>query len=87
MKIALVQQNYHIGNFELNTQKIIEGIGKAKAMGADLVMFTELCVCGYAPRDFLEFDDFIRQCSDWSRQPPGSTLFQEVSGREKTSDR
>ena len=62
MKIVLAQQNYHIGNFELNAQKIIHGIRKAKEEGADLVMFSELCVCGYPPRDFLEFDDFIKQC-------------------------
>ena len=61
MKIALAQQNYHIGNFEENTRKIIAGIHQAKAAGADLVIFTELCVCGYPPRDFLEFDDFIAQ--------------------------
>ena len=62
MKIALAQQNYHIGNFEDNTRKIIEGINKAKEQGADLVVFSELCVCGYAPGDFLEFPDFINKC-------------------------
>lgn len=62
MKIALAQQNYHIGNFEDNTRKIIEGIRWAKEQGADLVVFSELCVCGYAPRDFLEFEDFINKC-------------------------
>jgi len=62
MKIALAQQNYHIGNFELNTRKIIEATQLAKAQGADLVVFSELSVCGYPPRDFLEFDDFIRKC-------------------------
>lgn len=62
MKIFLAQQNYHIGNFEENAQKIIAGIEKAKRAGADLVMFSELCVCGYPPRDFLEFEDFINQC-------------------------
>ncbi|HEU4902253.1 MAG TPA: NAD+ synthase [Flavisolibacter sp.] len=62
MKIYLAQQNYHIGNFEANTQKIIDGINKAKAEGADLVLFSELCICGYPPRDFLEFHDFINQC-------------------------
>jgi NAD+ synthase (glutamine-hydrolysing) len=62
MKIALAQQNYHIGNFADNTSKIIEGIKWAKKEGADLVVFSELCVCGYAPRDFLEFDDFINKC-------------------------
>ena len=62
MKIALVQQNYHIGNFEDNIRKIIDGIQWAKEQGADLAMFSELCVCGYPPRDFLEFDDFINKC-------------------------
>lgn len=62
MKIFLAQQNYHIGNFEENAAKIIDGINKAKEAGADLVMFSELCICGYPPRDFLEFNDFIRQC-------------------------
>lgn len=62
MKIALAQQNYHIGNFEYNTQKILEGIAEAKKEGAELVVFSELCVCGYPPRDFLEFNDFIEKC-------------------------
>src|SRR5918912_1447470 len=62
MKIFLAQQNYHIGNFEDNTRKIIDGIKKAKQQGADLVLFSELCVCGYPPRDFLEFNDFINKC-------------------------
>ena len=62
MKIFLAQQNYHIGNFGQNTKKIIAAIDRAKALGADLVVFTELCICGYPPRDFLEFSDFIDQC-------------------------
>ncbi|MDP4251624.1 MAG: NAD+ synthase [Bacteroidota bacterium] len=62
MKIALVQQNYHIGNFEYNTQKIISGIVRAREGGADLAVFSELCICGYPPRDFLEFEDFINRC-------------------------
>ena len=62
MKIALAQQNYHIGNFEDNSRKIIEGINWAKKQQADLVVFSELCVCGYPPRDFLDFRDFIDKC-------------------------
>jgi len=62
MKIILAQLNYHIGNFETNTAKIIEAIRKAKADGADLVVFAELSVCGYPPRDFLEFGSFTEQC-------------------------
>ena len=61
MKIFLAQQNYHIGNFEANTQKILDAIGEAKTKGGDLIVFSELAVCGYPPRDFLEFDDFIEQ--------------------------
>lgn len=62
MRIAIAQQNYHVGNFQDNTRQIIEGIEWAKSQQADLVLFSELSICGYPPRDFLEFDDFIRQC-------------------------
>jgi len=62
MKIALAQYNYHIGNFEYNTKKIIAGIEKSKAAGADLVVFSELSVCGYPSGDFLEFNDYINKC-------------------------
>ena len=62
MKIFLAQQNYHIGNFEANTAKIIAAIKEAKKLGGDLVVFSELAVCGYPPRDFLEFNDFVEQC-------------------------
>ncbi len=62
MKIVLAQQNYHIGNFENNTRKIIEAIDRAKKENADLIVFSELAICGYPPRDFLEFEDFINAC-------------------------
>ncbi|MFT3846652.1 MAG: NAD+ synthase [Lacibacter sp.] len=64
MKIFLAQQNYHIGNFESNTRKIIDAVEAAKAQGGDLIMFSELSVCGYPPRDFLEFNDFINKCNE-----------------------
>jgi len=64
MKIAIAQQNYHIGNFAGNTGKIIDAIAAAKLGGAALIVFSELAICGYPPRDFLEFDDFIDQCRD-----------------------
>jgi Predicted amidohydrolase len=62
MKIALAQQNYHIGNFEDNTRKIMGAIQYARSRKADLIVFSELSICGYPPRDFLEFDDFINEC-------------------------
>lgn len=61
MKIVLAQQNYHIGNFEANTNRILAAIADAKDRGADLVVFSELAICGYPARDFLEFNDFIDQ--------------------------
>ena len=62
MKIALAQQNYHIGNIEGNTKKIIEAIGIAKKQGADLIVFSEQAVSGYQARDFLEFTDYLNKC-------------------------
>jgi len=62
MKLFLAQQNYLIGDFETNTKKIIEAIESAKASGGDLILFSELSVCGYPPRDFLEFQDFVSKC-------------------------
>lgn len=60
MKITIAQLDYHIGNFEGNTAKMVEAIKVAKEAGSDIVCFSELATCGYPPRDFLEFDDFIR---------------------------
>lgn len=64
MKIALAQLNYIIGDFEGNERKIIDSIKQAKAEQADLVVFAELAISGYPPRDFLEFDDFVQRCND-----------------------
>jgi NAD+ synthase (glutamine-hydrolysing) len=61
MRIALAQINYHIGDFENNVARIKSAIEKAKNLPADVVVFAELAICGYPPRDFLEFDDFIRK--------------------------
>ena len=61
MKIALAQLNYHIGNFELNSSKIIDCIRQSKAQGADLVVFSELSVTGYYPHDLLERKEFVEQ--------------------------
>ncbi len=62
MKICIAQQNYHIGNFEENTKKILCAIEEAKKQRADIILFSEMSVCGYPARDFVEFNDFIEQC-------------------------
>ena len=64
IRISLAQLDYHTGNFEANSRKIIDQINKAKTEGIDLVVFSELCICGYPPRDFLEFGDFIKRCEE-----------------------
>lgn len=64
MKIAVAQLNYHIGNFEGNVSKMLNAVETAKAQGADIVCFGELATCGYPPRDFLEFDDFINRTKE-----------------------
>ena len=61
MKIAMAQLNYHIGHFEYNLNKMLKAIETAKTQAADIVVFGELAVTGYPPRDFLEFSDFINQ--------------------------
>ena len=62
MRIALIQPNGIIGDFEGNTKNILRSIAEARSLGADLAVFPELSVCGYPPRDFLEFQHFIDQC-------------------------
>ena len=62
MKIALAQLNYHIGNFSENIGKMKLAVARGRKEGADLVVFAELSLSGYPPRDFLEFNDFILSC-------------------------
>ncbi len=64
MKVAIAQLNYTIGDFEGNSEKIIQHINKAKTDGADLVVFSELSVTGYYPHDLLEKKEFIKKAED-----------------------
>lgn len=61
MQIAVAQLNYHIGHFEGNYQKMTAAIDTAVDHGAELIVFAELAITGYPPRDFLEFEDFIER--------------------------
>lgn len=63
MKISIAQLNYQIGNFKGNKNLICGAIDKAKADGADLVIFSELCIPGYPPLDLLDRVDFIEKCN------------------------
>ena len=64
MKIALAQLNYHIGNFEANTKKIIRAIHQAKEAAADLIIFAELAIGGYPAKDLLRNKAFRHQCDE-----------------------
>jgi NAD+ synthase/NAD+ synthase (glutamine-hydrolysing) len=59
VKIALGQINPTVGDFSGNAQKIIEFSRRAQAAGAGLILFPELSVCGYPPRDLVERPAFI----------------------------
>jgi len=61
MKIAAAQINPTIGDIQGNVDKILQYIGRAKELGAQLVVFPELCLTGYPPRDLLERSSFIEQ--------------------------
>lgn len=62
MQIAIAQLNYTVGDLEGNASKIIQAIKEAKAQGAELVLFSELAICGYPPRDILFYEEFIDRC-------------------------
>jgi len=59
VKIALGQINPTVGDFSGNSAKIIEFSRRARAGGAELILFPELSVCGYPPRDLVERPSFV----------------------------
>src|ERR1700683_902973 len=61
MKIALAQFNPTVGDFEGNRARILEMAREAKSGGADLAVFSELCLCGYPPQDLIERPAFAER--------------------------
>jgi len=61
VRIALGQINTTIGDFSGNSAKIIDYARRAKGAGADLILFPELAVCGYPPRDLVERPWFVER--------------------------
>src|SRR2546426_4293805 len=59
VKIALGQINPTVGDFSGNAAKIIEFARQAQTAGAGLILFPELSVCGYPPRDLVERSSFV----------------------------
>ena len=64
MVISLAQINPTVGDIRGNTRMIIESIRQAKKAGAHLVVFPELAVCGYPPKDLLLREGFVEYCAE-----------------------
>ncbi|MEX0988339.1 MAG: NAD+ synthase [Bacteroidales bacterium] len=62
MKIALQQINYLVGDISGNKERILGQVQRAAQDRADLVVFSELAICGYPPLDLLERGSFVESC-------------------------
>src|SRR5256885_12612186 len=80
MKIALAQFNPTIGDFAGNSARILALSETAKKRGADLAVFSELCLCGYPPQDLLERPGFIDRNQKELRALPKSMTIPSVVG-------
>jgi NAD+ synthase/NAD+ synthase (glutamine-hydrolysing) len=68
MRIALAQFNPTVGDFEGNSSRILTLAAEAQRRGAELAVFSELCICGYLPLDLLERPAFIQRNHDTLRE-------------------
>jgi len=59
VKIALGQINPTVGDFAGNAEKIIDSSRNAQVAGAAMILFPELSICGYPPRDLVERTSFV----------------------------
>jgi NAD+ synthase (glutamine-hydrolysing) len=73
VKIALGQINPTVGDFSGNAAKIIEFTRRAQAAGAGLILFPELSVCGYPPRDLVERSSFVAHNREWAERIAAET--------------
>jgi NAD+ synthase (glutamine-hydrolysing) len=73
VKIALGQINPTVGDFSGNRNKIVEFSRRAQANGAGLILFPELSVCGYPPRDLVERPSFVARNRETAEQIAAET--------------
>ncbi len=59
MRIALAQINTTVGAVQENKRKILDAMDRAGKQGAEIVVFPELTLTGYPPKDLLEHPSFI----------------------------
>jgi NAD+ synthase (glutamine-hydrolysing) len=73
VKIALGQINPTVGDFPGNAAKMIEFSLHARSAGAALILFPELSVCGYPPRDLVERPSFVARNLETAERIAGAT--------------
>jgi NAD+ synthase (glutamine-hydrolysing) len=61
LRVGMAQLNSTVGDFAGNTRKILASIDQARSLGADVVAFPELAICGYPPEDLLLKPQFIQE--------------------------
>jgi NAD+ synthase (glutamine-hydrolysing) len=59
LRLTLAQINVTVGDLTGNRDKILARLDEARQMGADIVVFPEMCLTGYPPEDLLLKPDFI----------------------------
>ncbi len=80
MKIALAQFNPTVGDFTGNSARILELAEEARRRGAELAVFSELCLCGYLPQDLLERPAFIERNLSELRSLAGQLTIPAIVG-------
>ena len=89
MRIALGQINTVIGDFSGNSEKIIDFARRARGSGADVILFPELSICGYPPRDLVERPSFVegnwQAAENIARETPGIAVICGLVTRANSS--
>lgn len=67
LRIGLAQINATVGDLDGNLARIVEALGRARALGVDLVAFPEMCVTGYPPEDLLLKPAFLQSAMEHTR--------------------
>jgi NAD+ synthetase len=62
VRVALAQLNPTVGALDANAARMLDAAHRAAAEGADLIVFPELSICGYPPRDLLHAEGFTEDC-------------------------
>ena len=61
MRVAIAQINNTVGDLESNRAKILDFARRGQEAGAEIVVFPELALTGYPPRDLVEKQSFLQR--------------------------